>query len=67
MVSPAMRRRALGGFWRRASRGWGARWSGSSQNASKHRKTERRPELRARVLELAERHPATASAGFTPC
>ncbi len=58
MVSPAMRRRALGRLLEKgASRRLGCKVVGLSRNASKHRKTERRPELRARVLELAERHP----------
>jgi putative transposase len=58
MVSPAMRRRALGkllaqGFSRRLS----CQVVGLSRNASKSAKKERRPELRAQILELARRFP----------
>jgi putative transposase len=58
MVSPAMRRRALGRLLDKGvSRRLGCKIVGLSRNASKHTRIERRPELRLRILELAEKHP----------
>jgi putative transposase len=58
MVSPAMRRRALGRLMEKGfSRRLGCKVVGLSRNASKAQKADRRPELRAQVLELAHRHP----------
>lgn len=58
MVSPAMRRRALGNLLAKGiSRRLGCKVVGLSRGASKLLRTERRPELRAQILELALKHP----------
>lgn len=58
MVSPAMRRRALGRLMEKGiSRRLGCKVVGLSRNASRAQKYERRPELRAQILELSQRHP----------
>jgi putative transposase len=58
MVSPAARRRALGRLLEKGvSRRLGCKVVGLSRNASKAEKKERRPELRAEVLDLAQKHP----------
>jgi putative transposase len=58
MVSPSMRRRALGKLLDKGvSRRLGCRIVGLSRNASRRAPRERRPELRARILELSEQHP----------
>ena len=58
MVSPAMRRRALARLLEKGvSRRLGCKVAGLSRNASKALKQDRRPELRAQILALAQKHP----------
>lgn len=58
MVSPAAKRRALGGLLEKGiSRRLGCKVVGLSRNASKASKTERRPELREEILRLSQAHP----------
>lgn len=58
MVSPAAKRRALGGLLEKGiSRRLGCKVVGLSRNASKASKVERRPELREEILRLSQAHP----------
>jgi putative transposase len=58
MVSPAMRRRALGRLLDKGvSRRLGCKIVGLSRNASKRPLSDRRPELRAEILALSEKNP----------
>lgn len=58
MVSPAMRRRALGSLLEKGiSRRLACKVVGLSRNASKAQRRERRPELRQEILALSEKHP----------
>jgi putative transposase len=58
MVSPAMKRRALGILLTRGvSRRLGCNIVGLSRTASRRLKTERRPELKGRILELSAQNP----------
>lgn len=58
MVSPAARRRALGKLLEKGvSRRLGCKVVGLSRNASRSLPKERRPELRAQILSLAEKYP----------
>jgi len=58
MVSPAARRRALAKLLEKGiSRRLGCKVAGLSRNASKAQKADRRPELRAQILDLAQKHP----------
>ena len=58
MVSPAMKRRALGHLLGKGvSRRVGCKVVGLSRNASRRERQERRPELRAEILRLSEQNP----------
>lgn len=58
MVSPAARRRALGSLLENGvSRRFGCKVVGLSRNSSKRALLERRPELRAAILKVAEQNP----------
>jgi putative transposase len=58
MVSPAAKRRALAKLLSAGvSRRLGCKVVGLSRTASRRVRTERRPELRTQIVELAERHP----------
>ena len=58
MVSPAMRRRAFHQLREKGvSRRLACKVVGLSRNASRRVRVERQPELRARIIELAEQNP----------
>lgn len=58
MVSPAMRRRAFHHLHEKGiSRRLACKIVGLSRNASRRVRVERQPELRARIIELAEQNP----------